>query len=103
GPRAPAPPLQARQEIESRVAVARAASARVRPVQSPSDVPRTITGGRPILEVEIQCPERAAADEVIIERRIEAEVRGERIGELRADERLVHVEIVADVSAVAGT
>src|SRR6266545_3687237 len=95
GPRAPAPALESREQVEVRVAPAHPAGARVRPVQSAADVPRAVAGGRPVLQVEIQRPQRSAAYQVVVERGIEGEVWREWVGELRAEEQVVDVEVVA--------
>src|SRR5712691_2367876 len=82
GPRTAAASLETRQQIEVRVAAANPAGTCVRPVQSAADVPRFVAGRRPVLQIEVQGPQRAAALEVVVEGRIEIERWHHRPGQI---------------------
>ena len=46
---------------------------------------------------------REHGSSLAVEGRVEGEIRRDRPGELRAEQQVVHVEVVAEVRAVAGT
>src|SRR2546427_8197146 len=91
--RPPVARFEAPEQIEAGVRV----TARVQHVQSTAEIERR--AGAPELEVRVETDERSDVHQVIVERRIELDRPRPRHVELRADEPVVAVEVVAAVHA----